>query len=132
MVVRLLAVFCGGIVGTLLRVLVDVTIPHSSPGALSVSTVVVNTVGSFALGVLTSHLWLRSSTPDWVRIGIGPGLLGSFTTFSAIALNVVAGVDESRPLDAVLAITLSVVLGLAAAWCGLRIGARLLLRSRGS
>ncbi|NBX22773.1 MAG: CrcB family protein [Microbacteriaceae bacterium] len=125
MVIRLLAVLCGGLAGTLLRLAVDLALPHSSPGALSVSTIVVNTVGSFVLGVLTSHLWLRPSTPEWVRIGVGPGLLGSFTTFSAIALNAIAGINESRPTDALLALALSLLCGLAAAWAGLKIGARL-------
>ncbi len=129
MALRLFAVFCGGLVGTLLRVLVDLALPHSSPGALSVSTIAVNVAGSFVLGILAGHLWLRPSTPEWLRVAVGPGLLGSFTTFSAIALNVVAGVAESRILDAVLALILSLGLGMAAAWAGLRVGG--LLTHRG-
>lgn len=126
---RLFAVFCGGLVGTLLRVLVDLALPHGSPGSLSIATIVVNVVGSFALGVLSGHLWRRPSTPEWLRIAVGPGLLGSFTTFSAITLNVVAGVAESRMLDATLALVLSLGLGIAAAWTGLRVGG--LLSHRG-
>jgi CrcB protein len=119
---RLIAVFCGGLLGTLLRLMVDLALPHSSPGEISGSTVVVNILGSFALGVVVAHFWLMPATPEWVKLSVGPGLLGSFTTFSAIALNVVGAVDETRPVDSVLALGGSVICGLVAAWAGLRLG----------
>jgi len=119
---RLIAVFCGGLLGTLLRLMVDLALPHSSPGEISGSTVVVNIVGSFVLGLLVAHFWLKPATPEWVKLAVGPGLLGSFTTFSAIALNVVGAVDETRPVDGVLALGGSVICGLVAAWAGLRLG----------
>jgi CrcB protein len=119
---RLIAVFCGGLLGTLLRLMVDLALPHSSPGEISGSTVVVNILGSFALGVVVAHFWLMPATPEWVKLAVGPGLLGSFTTFSAIALNVVGAVDETRPVDSVLALGGSVICGLVAAWAGLRLG----------
>jgi len=122
---RLIAVFCGGLLGTLLRLMVDLTLPHNTPGEISVSTVVVNIVGSFVLGLLVAHFWLKPATPEWVKLAVGPGLLGSFTTFSAIALNVVGAVDETRPVDGVLALGGSVICGLVAAWAGLRLGGRL-------
>ena len=119
---RLVAVFAGGLLGTFLRLAVDLAVPHSSPGEISVSTVVVNTVGSFVLGLLVAHFWLKPAMPEWVKLAVGPGLLGSFTTFSAIALNVVGAVDETRPVDSVLALGGSVICGLVAAWAGLRLG----------
>lgn len=126
---RLVAVFAGGLVGTFLRLTVDLALPHDTPGAVSVSTVVVNTAGSFILGFLVAHFWLKPATPEWVKIAVGPGVLGSFTTLSAIALNVVGAVDEGRPIDAVIALGSSVICGLVAAWAGLRLGARLSQRN---
>jgi CrcB protein len=122
---RLVAVFAGGLLGTFLRLVVDLALPHQSPGEISVSTVVVNTVGSFVLGLLVAHFWLKPATPEWVKLAVGPGLLGSFTTFSAIALNVVGAVDEVRPVDGVLALGGSLLFGLSAAWAGLRLGGQL-------
>ena len=119
---RLIAVFSGGLLGTLLRLMVDLALPHNSPGEISVSTVVVNTVGSFVLGLLVAHFWLWPATPEWLKLAVGPGLLGSFTTFSAIALNVVGALDEARPIDGVLALGGSLLCGLVAAWAGLRLG----------
>lgn len=119
------AVLVGGIVGALARFGIDLALPHDSPGSLSVPTVIVNVIGAFALGVLVAGVWVRPGVPSWVKAGVGPGLLGSFTTLSAIALNVVAGTDEGKWVDALLAISLSLVLGLASAWLGLKLGLRL-------
>lgn len=124
-----IAVFVGGLVGTLARVGVDELLPHQTLGSLAVSTGLVNVVGAFVLGALTGGVWSRASVPSWVKVGIGPGLLGSFTTFSAIALNDVAAVTEGRWVDALLALGFSLVLGLVAAWFGLRVGERFGARS---
>ncbi len=111
----LLAVFVGGAVGTALRLGIDLVVPGAA-----LSTLVVNTVGAFALALLVARVW--PVAPDWVRAGLGAGLLGSFTTFSAIALSVVAfaHAGEWMPAAAYLAATL--ILGLAAAALGLRLG----------
>ena len=121
---RIVAVLVGGFLGTFARFALDALIPHTTPGAWAISTTLVNVTGSFVLGFLTASLWVRRSTPPWLKAGLGPGLLGSFTTFSAIVLNVVAAAHEGRVADALLALLSSLLLGLAAAWLGLRLGAR--------
>ena len=123
-VTSLLAVFVGGTLGTLARFGIDRALPHSTPGSLSVATVIVNVLGAFVLGVLVSGVWVRPAVPGWVKVAIGPGFLGSFTTLSAIALNFVAGVDEGKWVDSLLALSASLVFGLTAAWLGLKVGAR--------
>jgi CrcB protein len=121
----LLAVAVGGVLGTAARWGVDVLLPHVTPGSLAVSTVVVNVVGSFVLGLLVASLWTRARVPMWLKAGVGTGILGSFTTFSAVALNVVASAVEANVLATIGALVLSTVLGLLAAWGGLALGARL-------
>ncbi|MBX9719005.1 MAG: CrcB family protein [Microbacteriaceae bacterium] len=118
----MLAVFVGGLIGTTLRVLVDVALPHD-PTAFAFSTLLVNVVGAFVLGLLVAALWPR--VPGWVRVGLGPGILGSFTTFSALAVSVVALAQNSDVVGAVLSIVLSIGLGMLAAVAGLALGARL-------
>ena len=110
----LLAVFVGGLIGTTLRVALDLAVPHDLT-QFALSTLVVNVTGAFALGLLVAALWPR--VPGWVRVGLGPGILGSFTTFSALAVSDVVG--------AVLSIVLSIGFGMLAAWAGLALGARL-------
>lgn len=111
----------GGILGTGLRLLVDLLLPHDGAG-FPLSTLLVNVVGSFALGLLVSLVWPR--VPTWLKAGLGAGLIGSFTTFSAVMVSLV---DEgARGLWALAAgyLALSIVLGLSAAALGVRLGLR--------
>jgi len=118
----LVAVLVGGLIGTTLRVLVDLAMPHG-PAQFAVGTLIVNVVGAFALGLLVAALWPR--VPGWVRVGLGPGILGSFTTFSALAVSIVALAQNGDAWAAVLSIALSIGLGMLAAGAGLALGARL-------
>ncbi len=118
----LLAVFVGGLIGTTLRVLLDGAIPNALD-EFALSTLLVNVTGSFVLGLLVAALWPH--VPGWVRVGLGPGILGSFTTFSALAVSVVALAQSGDIVAAVLSIVLSIGFGMLAAWAGLALGARL-------
>lgn len=118
----LLAVFVGGLIGTTLRVLLDLAIVHDLD-EFAISTLLVNVVGAFLLGLLVAALWPR--VPGWVRVGLGPGILGSFTTFSALAVSVVALAQGGEVVGAVLSIVLSIGFGMLAAGAGLALGARL-------
>jgi len=115
----LLAVFVGGLVGTLLRLLLDLWIPHGDSD-FPISTLLINLVGAFSLGLLTARLWPRASAP--LKALLGPGLLGSFTTFSAFAVSLVALADAAEWGLAALYLAATIVLGLVAAWAGLRAG----------
>ena len=119
---ELAAVFVGGLIGTSLRLLIDLALAHDLD-EFALSTLLVNTLGAFALGLLVAALWPR--VPGWVRAGLGPGILGSFTTFSALAVSVVALTQAGDLVGAVLTAVLSIGLGMLAAWAGLTLGARL-------
>jgi CrcB protein len=114
----LLAVLVGGATGTALRLGVDVVLPHGGT-TFPVGTLLVNLVGSFVLAVLIARVW--PTAPEWLRAGLGPGLLGSFTTFSALAVSTVELTTEGAGLSAIFYVIVSVVGGLAAALLGLRI-----------
>jgi len=118
----LLAVFAGGLVGTLLRLLIDLAVPHGD-GDFPVSTLLINLVGAFTLGLLTAWLWPRASAS--LKALLGPGLLGSFTTFSAVAVSLVALADAGEWVVGVVYLVATVALGLGAAWGGLRVGSGL-------
>jgi CrcB protein len=117
----LLGVLAGGALGTALRLALDLALPHTDAQP-PVSTLVINIIGAFALGVLTSRVW--PSAAPWLRALLGPGLLGSFTTFSAFAVSVVALGSSGNWSLAALYLLATVVLGVAAAWAGLRLGRR--------
>jgi CrcB protein len=116
---EILAVLVGGMAGTGLRLVADLLLPHDDTG-FPLGTLLVNVVGSFALGVLVSRMWPR--VPAWMRAGLGAGLLGSFTTFSALMVSLVAQVSLGSWWLAAGYLVLSLALGFAAAVLGLRLG----------
>ncbi|MCP2031494.1 CrcB protein [Okibacterium sp. HSC-33S16] len=121
MLIRLVAVFLGGVVGTSLRWAVD-TLLSGSNETFPFSTLLVNVAGSLVLGILVGSLWVRRGVPDWLRAGLGAGVLGSFTTFSALASALVVQVASDQMGLAVAYLASSLVLGLGAALAGIRLG----------
>lgn len=115
---NVLAVFVGGLVGTAMRLSIDALVPHG-PTDFPLSTFLVNVAGSFALGLLVARVW--PTAPGWLRFGLGTGLLGSFTTFSAVIVSLIE-LTGTYPLAAAVYLLASLVLGLGAAWLGLTVG----------
>lgn len=115
----LLAVVAGGMLGSTLRLALDTALPNM-PTGLAASTLLVNVIGSLALGVVAGALPARA--PRWLRAGLTAGLLGSFTTFSALAVSVVVLADAGLVLPAAASLALNLVLGLGAAAGGIMIG----------
>lgn len=115
----MLAVLAGGLVGTGLRLGIDALLPHGDDG-FPVSTLLINVAGSFALGMLVGRAW--PVAPEWLRFGLGTGLLGSFTTFSALAASLVTLTKSGQVLVGLLYLVLSLGGGIGAAVLGLRAG----------
>lgn len=118
MIRTLVAVFAGGMAGTAARLALDALLP-TAIGSIPWSTLIINLSGSLVLGVLVASLWPRVG--PILRAGLGAGLLGSYTTFSAIAVTVV----QLDALSALVYLLGSMLFGFAAAAAGLRLGARL-------
>ena len=116
-----LAVAVGGFLGTELRYGLGRAFPDVA-GGIPWTTLAINILGSFVLATLTTMWMARPHTAFWVRAGLGPGLLGSFTTFSAV----VFVVDQLGRAGGHLAwaayLLLSLLLGLLAAAAGWRAG----------
>ncbi len=89
--------------------------------ALLWTTVGINVVGSFFLGLLAAEHWFSRD----MREALGVGFLGGFTTFSTFSVQVVLEVDGGRPEKAVAYVAASVVGGIAAATAGYMLGRRL-------
>jgi len=114
--VPLLAVIVGALVGASLRLGIDALLPHTDE-SFPWSTLLINVAGAFALGALVARVW--PTAPDWLRAGLGAGLLGTFTTFSALAVSLVALADAGEWALALLYLVVTMVAGLAAAWAGI-------------
>ena len=109
----------GGVVGVLGRYGITRLTLHTD--ALIWSTVGINVVGSFLLGVLAAEHWFSRD----IREALGVGLLGGFTTFSTFSVQVVLETDGGKPGKAALYIAAWVVGGIAAAAAGYALGRRL-------
>ena len=124
----LLAVAAGGLLGSELRYGLGLAFPDPA-GAMPWTTLWINVAGSFILAALTT-LWIaRPHTAFWLRAGLGPGLLGSFTTFSAVVFAVDQSWRANIHLVSVAYLGLSLLLGLGAAAAGWRTGKLLADRS---
>lgn len=119
---EVVAVAAGGVLGTGLRLTLDTVIPHTDT-TFPVSTLLINVVGSFALGLLVSAVWWRP-IPNWLKLGLGTGVVGSFTTFSAVMVSVLAQIHNGLWILALPYFVLTIVLGFGAAVLGLRLGRR--------
>jgi fluoride exporter len=97
-------------VGAVLRYLVDRAVP---PNHFPRGTIVVNTTGSFFLGLVTGAVSGHLGTV------LSVGLLGGYTTLSTFAVETMALSERGRGRAAALNVGLSAVLGLAAAAAGL-------------
>ena len=104
--------------GTGLRFALDWVLPHAGD-EFPLSTLGANTLGALLLGLAAGWLWPRASS--LLRAGLGTGLLGSFTTFSAIAVSVVSLGSRDQWGTAIVYLFLTLALGLGAAWVGLRL-----------
>ena len=83
----LLAVAAGGVTGAVARYLVYVAVGHLLGSGFPYATLIVNIVGSLAMGVLVELMALVWSTSAEMRLFLTTGILGAFTTFSSFSLD---------------------------------------------
>jgi len=119
-------VFAGGTVGTALRELLVITVPPVA--GVPVVIVGINIVGAFLLGLLLETLTRRG--PDEgrrrrLRLLLGTGVLGGFTTYSALATDTSLLLADNRLGTALLYALGTVVVGALASWAGIGAGAAL-------
>lgn len=118
-----LLVAAGGALGALARYgLTQLFSSQSSPSA----PIVANLSGAFALGLLTAAFASSARCPTWLKAGALTGFLGSFTTTSTFASELVLLTLADAPaIHALIYGLISLAGGLALATLGLKIGANL-------
>ena len=114
------AVAAGGAVGTAARAGLVWLLPVQAAG-FPTTVFAVNVAGALALGWLVGRWERRAGDPAWHLPFFATGMLGSFTTFSALAFDV-AGLAGSRPAVALAYALASVAAGWAAAATGWSLG----------
>lgn len=121
-------VWAGGVIGCGLRALVELALPAGS--GMPWGTLAVNLIGAFALGLLLELLLLAgddSGVRRRLRLTVGTGLLGGFTTYSSLAVESVELLRAGAAGAALGYAALSLTAGTILAWAGIaaaqRIGA---------
>jgi len=111
---NILLVGFGGMLGSIARYLVymatgTVTFPYA--------TLIVNIVGSFAIGIISGYALRSINFADW-RLFLATGVCGGFTTFSAFSFECFQLLHQSRNIAALMYICISLVFGIVAAFAG--------------
>ena len=119
-----LLVFLGGGLGSLARyglssgiqTLTEKTSLHRFPTGI----LTCNILGCFFIGCLFGY-FTNKSTPAWVFPLLATGFLGGFTTFSTFAKDTHSLWTTGLTHLAILKIALSVILGIAAVFLGIKL-----------
>ena len=117
----------GGAVGGMLRYGLSTALPDE-PGTFPWTTLGINLAGSFLLGFLVAGIVGRRAAPTWVRPALGTGLLGGFTTFSAVSHALDVLVTDGLVGAAALYLVGTLIGAVVGALLGLALGARLPVR----
>lgn len=123
--IQLLAIAVAGAVGALLRFWMSGWVYGLFGRDFPYGTLVVNVVGSLAMGVSFVLLVERlGSAPEW-RALVMIGFLGAFTTFSTFSLETVQLLEGGAVGRAMINVLSSVVFCLIATWLGIALGRQL-------
>jgi fluoride exporter len=114
-----LLVFLGAGAGGALRHAFNIGFARLLPGTVGASTLVVNVLGSFLMGVLIEWLSMKVGAAQGTRLFLATGVLGGFTTFSAFSLDAVLLYERGQVGWAALYSIGSVIMSLAALIAGL-------------
>lgn len=110
---ELAAVFVGGAIGTAARAAIA-TLTAPDPARWPWPTFVVNIVGAFVLGYVSTRLLERLPQSSYRRPLLGTGLCGGLTTFSTMQVETVRMLEHQHYGLALSYTATSLVLGFAA------------------
>jgi CrcB protein len=121
-----LLVGIGGFLGANARFFMAQRVVLLWPTRFPLGTLLINVSGSFLLGVLGSVIAQRlPPASDLLRLALGVGFLGAFTTFSTFELETHSLVEDGAWLSASAYVAASVFVGLLAVRVGLVLGRQL-------
>lgn len=109
-----------GAAGSVLRYLLYLITPRFFYLNFPVSTVLVNLLGSFFIGVCVS-LFDKSIITENIRIFIAIGLLGGFTTFSTFSMDLFNLLNKSLYIEMISYLVPSVFGGVLLFFAGYKI-----------
>src|SRR5690606_8866068 len=109
----------GGAVGSVLRYYSGQFISKNYPSQIPLGTLIVNLLGCLLIGLLLGYFAKNQGLSNEWKLLLVTGFCGGYTTFSTFAAENINLIQNQQTSQAFLYISLSVVLGLAAVYCGL-------------
>ena len=108
----------GGAIGSVARFGVNLATPPLLGTDAPWATLLVNVLGSLLMGFLAAFLAEKYADQPDLRLFLLTGVLGGFTTFSALSLDVFNLVQRGESSTAVIYAAASVVLSIIAVFAG--------------
>ncbi|GHO96212.1 hypothetical protein KSF_062600 [Reticulibacter mediterranei] len=125
---RLLAVFCGGFLGTLARALLSTMIQAHFGNGWPYDILLINLTGAFLLAFFTTLADATILIGPTRRLFINVGFMGAYTTFSSLALGDILLFSKAMWLPAISYLLCSFIGGLLAVLLGDWVGQRIVRR----
>ncbi|GAS83559.1 hypothetical protein BK131_24825 [Paenibacillus amylolyticus] len=121
---ELLYIGVGGFLGTLTRYAIQLGIPAAHMG-FPWAVLLINAIGSLFLGWFFTIAVPGKITPQ-LRLAIGTGFTGAFTTFSTFTLDIVRLSEGGEWVKAAIYMIVSLLAGLLLCALGMSLGQRML------
>ncbi len=119
---RLLWVSLGGAAGTAARYLVSGWVVRLAGPTWPFGTFTVNFLGSFTLALLMIVGTATDALSPELRLALTTGAMGGFTTYSTFSYETAKLLEQGAWTPAILNVTITVVVCLAATFLGLGLG----------
>ena len=114
----LLYVAMGGALGAVMRYGISSGIYSWFGRSFPYGTLVVNVMGSFAIGIFSILLIEKFNVSQELRLALVVGVLGALTTFSTFSWDTLDLMQQGLMQRAFLNVLLNVVMCITAAWLG--------------
>lgn len=122
--IEFLAIGGAGFLGAITRYVVSLLCAGLFDTRFPIGTMVINITGSLFLGWFMTVVSTRVVVSDAVRLGIGVGFVGAYTTFSTYMYESNALISSGAWIKAMVNLIGSLVLGLIAVRLGILLAQR--------
>ena len=117
-----LAVAVGGAIGSVFRYSIGQLTTNVLGTTPVLATFTVNVSGSFLLGIFYTLYNDRLVTSIELRVLIGVGLIGGYTTFSTFSFETIRLIESGESIKAITNILTNLLFGIGAAYLGILMG----------
>ncbi len=102
----------GGFIGTIFRFLISSLIEKSFATSFPIGTLLVNLIGCFLIGLVSGYFSQKTGDQTQLFFFLTIGILGGFTTFSAIAVDSQLFIENGEILKMLFYITTQTIVGI--------------------